>query len=138
MKNYLYPSREYLRPWKLLTLQLGLWFLMLGAALSGLPDWDIWISLLMALPAYLTAAPSLRVVLEHRWRQAPQALFWAWFTVDGVYAMYWGLRDPTVLEALRHANAAASSALYLACGLVWYPRMSFREMTTTISRGLQV
>lgn len=135
--SYLYPVDEYLRPWKLVTLMFGMMFLFAGAIWSGLPDWDLAISILMGLAAYLTAAPSLRVVLEHRWRQAPLALFWAWFTVDGIYIVYWGLLDPAMMTELRHANAAASSALYIACGLVWYPRDTFRGALTTISRGLQ-
>lgn len=120
--TYLYPRREYLRPWKLLTLIYGIIFLFFGAWLSELPDWDIWISLIMALPAYLTAAPSMRVVLEHRWSLLPYAAFWTWFTVDGTYVIYWGLRDPAVLDALRYTNLPASLALYGMCGLVWYSK----------------
>ena len=118
--NYLYPLAEYFRPLKLISLMFGLMFLFAGALWSGLPDWDIAVSLIMALPAYITAAPTMRVLLERRWICAPQAIFWTWFTVDGTYVIYWGLRDPVTLDALRHANAAASLALYLACGVVWY------------------
>ena len=119
--TYLYPVAEYLRPMKLITLWLGLIFLLLGARYSGLPDWDIPVSLLMALCAYVTAAPTMRVLLERRWCLLPYAAFWTWFTVDGSYFIYWSLRDPGVLE-LRFANACASLALYGMCGLVWYTR----------------
>ena len=129
-KRYLYPAAEYVKPWRLLTLALGMAFLIAGALWSGLPDWDIPVSFLVALPAYLTAAPTLRVAIERRWFQLPIAAFWTWFTVDGTYTIYWGFRDPAVLEALRGANAAASLGLYLACGLVWYGR------DTPISRAL--
>ncbi len=123
--NYLDPLDDYLKPWRLYTLALGLLFLLVGAFWSGLPDWDVPVSLLMAALAYFTAGPSLRVVLERRWHQLPLAAFWTWFTVDGSYWLYWSLRDPAVMEALRHANAPASLALYLACGVVWYtPRCS--------------
>ena len=128
MAMYLYDRAEYARPWKLVTLAFGIAFLIAGAIWSGLPDWDLPISLIMALPAYLTAPCSLRVLLERRWGQAHIALFWTWFSVDGTYTIYWFLRDPAVLEALRHANAAASMALYGMCGLVWYPKASLREI----------
>ena len=118
--NYLYPFAEYLRPLKLISLMFGLMFLFAGALWSGLPDWDTAVSLIMACPAYITAAPTMRVFIERRWIHLPTAIFWTWFTVDGTYVIYWGLRDPATLDALRHANAAASMALYLACGVVWY------------------
>ncbi len=116
---YLYPRAEYLRPVKLLTLALGLVFLIAGAQFSGLPDWDIPVSLLMALCAYVTAAPTMRVVLQRRWEHAHYAAFWTWYSVDGSYFTYWGLVDPTALD-FRAANAGVSLALYGLCGLVWY------------------
>jgi len=125
--RYFDPLSSYLEPWRLYTLFLGLLFLLAGATWSGLPDWDVPVSLLMAALAYATAAPSLRVILERKWRLLPLAAFWTWLTVDGSYWIYWTLRDPAVVEALRHANAPASLGLYLACGLAWY---------TPTSRGL--
>ena len=117
--NYLYPLTEYLRPWRLLTLMCGLAVLIAGALWSGLPDWDIAISFIMAIPAYLTAGPTMHVFIERRWRYLHYALFWTWFTVDGTYFAYWTFVNPEALQ-LRYANAAASLALYTACGLVWY------------------
>lgn len=118
--TYLYPWQVYFQPWRLVTLWLGLLFLLAGAQLSGLPDWDIPISLLMGLAAYVTAGPTMRVLSGRRWAYAHYAAFWTWYSVDGLYIAYWGVVDPSVL-VLRPANAAASLALYLACGLVWYP-----------------
>lgn len=118
---YPYPAAEYMRPSKLLTLTLGILFLVAGAQFSGLPDWDVPVSFLMALCAYVTAAPSMRVVLERRWAHAHYAAFWTWFTVDGSYLIYWEFVNPDVLE-LRFANACASLTLYGLCGLVWYSR----------------
>lgn len=128
MSRYLYARAEYARPWKLAAWALGIVFLLAGAAWSGLPDWDISVSIIMAVPAYLTAAPSMRVFVERKLKLLPMALFWTWFTVDGTYSIYWYLRDPEVLADLRHANAGVSLALYGMCGLVWYPKASLREM----------
>jgi len=128
MSKYLYERAEYARPWKLATLALGVVFLLAGALWSGLPDWDLSVSIIMAVPAYLTAAPSMRVFVERKWKLLPMALFWTWFTVDGTYSAYWYLREPEVLAALRPANAGVSLALYGMCGLVWYPTASLREM----------
>src|SRR5688572_31113778 len=67
--------REYLRPWKLVTLALGIALLVLGAFYYEAPDWDIPISLIMAVLAYLCAPWSLRVIVERRWRHWPAMLF---------------------------------------------------------------
>lgn len=139
MTPYLNPPAEYVRPWKLLSLLGGIVILLLGARYSGLPDWDVSVSLIMAVPAYFTAPCSLRVVLERRWKQFPLALFWTWLTIDGTYAIYWYLVDPAAL-IFRPANALASSALYAACGLVWLHRGSLRELVANViflSRNLR-
>lgn len=125
--TYFDPATEYVRPWKLFSLLCGIALLLLGARYSGLPDWDVTVSLIMAAPAYFTAPCSLRVFLERRWQQFPQALFWSWFTIDGTYTAYWYLVDPAAL-VFRPANALASSALYAACGLVWLHRGSLRQL----------
>ena len=67
----LYPWTEYLRPWKLFTLAAGIALLVIGALLEIAPDWDIAISLIMAVLAYLTAPWSLGVLLQGRWRLLP-------------------------------------------------------------------
>lgn len=66
----------------------------------------------MAASTYLSAPGSLHVVLEHRWRLLPAVLLANWFSVDGVYALYWSWRDPRVLELMRDANFPASLVLY--------------------------
>jgi hypothetical protein len=134
MPRYLYDRAEYVRPWKLVSLAAGIAFLIAGALWSGLPDWDVPISLIMALPAYLTAPCTLRVVLERHWKQLPLALFWTWFTVDGTYTIYWYFVDPEAL-VLRSANAGVSLALYGMCGLVWYPKASLREIMRSVVKG---
>jgi hypothetical protein len=123
---------EYLRPWKLAALACGISLLVLGAVHEAAPDWDIPVSLIMALLAYLTAPWSLRVLLERRWRLLPMALFATWFTVDGCYWVYWHFTNPAALEAMRSANFPASLALYACCGVVWLYRGSLRQLLSDI------
>ena len=73
-------SIELLRPWKLATLAIGIGLLVVGSFYYEAPDWDVPISIIMALMAYLTAAWSMHVMVERRWRQWPLMLFWTWFT----------------------------------------------------------
>lgn len=132
-------TREYLRPWKLGTLMLGIGLLIAGSFYYGAPDWDIPISFIMAVLAYLTAPWSLRVLIERRWRQWPLMLFLTWFTVDGSYWIYWSFKDPVALDLMRSANFPASLSLYGICGLVWYYRGTMKEFLAdarrTLSRG---
>ncbi len=129
----LYPWTEYLRPWKLFTLAAGIALLVIGALLELAPDWDIAISFIMALLAYLTAPWSLHVLLARRWRLLPLALLATWFTVDGCYALYWHFENPAALALMRAWNAPASLALYGLCGLLWLYRGSLRELATEIA-----
>ncbi len=119
--------REFLRPWKLATLALGIGLLIAGSWYFPAPDWDIPISFIMAFFAYLNAPWSLRVIVERRWRHWPLMLLATWFTVDGCYALYWSWRNPEALELMRSANFLASLVLYWMCGLVWYFQGSLLE-----------
>lgn len=124
---------EYIRPWKLFTLGLGIGFLVLGSFYYEAPDWDIPISLIMAILAYLTAPWSLRVIVERSWRLWPAMLFATWFTVDGSYWIYWHFKNPLALELMREANFLASLSLYGMCGVVWLYRGSLRQLSSEIS-----
>ena len=123
---------EYLRPWKLVTLAGGITLLIAGSFYYRAPDWDIPISLIMALLAYLTAPWSMRMLLERRWQQWPAMLFATWFTVDGCYWIYWHFKDPVALETMRSANFPASLSLYGMCGLVWLYRGTLRQLLLDI------
>ena len=123
---------EYARPWKVFTLFLGIALLILGSFYYEAPDWDIPISLIMAILAYLTAPWSLRVIVERKWRLWPVMLLATWFTVDGSYWLYWRFKNPVVLELMREANFLASLVLYGICGLIWFYRGSLRELFSEI------
>jgi len=128
---------EYARPWKLVTLALGIALLIAGSFYYQAPDWDVPISLIMAILAYLTAPWSLRVVLERRWRHWPAMLFATWFTVDGSYWIYWRFKNPVALDLMREANFPASLALYGLCGAIWLYRGSLREFRAEIAARLR-
>jgi hypothetical protein len=108
--------------------------LVLGAFYYEAPDWDIPISLIMAVLAYLCAPWSLRVIVERRWRHWPAMLFLTWFTVDGSYWLYWHFKNPVALEHMRDANFLASLSLYGICGLIWFYRGSLRQMYSEADR----
>ena len=123
---------EYKRPWKLFALLIGLFLLIVGSFYYKAPDWDIPISFIMAILAYLTAPWSMRVVVERQWKKFPLMLFYTWFTVDGCYWLYWRFNNPQVLELMRDVNFPASLALYAMCGLVWYHRGSLKELIHSV------
>lgn len=101
------PGAEYGPPWKPFSLLCGIVLLLLGARCSGLPDWDLSISLVMAVPAHFTAPCCLRVLLERRWKQIPQALLRSWFCIGGTYTAYWYLVDPAALPDRSRLEARA-------------------------------
>jgi hypothetical protein len=121
---------EYMRPWKLFSFLCGISLLIVGSYYYQAPDWDIPISFIMAILAYLTASWSMRVVLERQWESFPLMLFYTWFTVDGCYWLYWSVKNPVALELMREANFFASLSLYSMCGLVWYYKGSLRQLLT--------
>lgn len=126
--------REFFRPWKLITLALGINLLWYGSRLMPSPDWDLGISVLMAVLTYLTAPWGLRVVLERRWKMLPLAAFWCWLSVDGVYwAWNSGLVD---IDGWRRVNAAASFSLYGTCALLWLYRGSLADAKRDLLSGI--
>lgn len=122
---------EYKRPWKLFALFVGLALLIVGSFYYPAPDWDIPISIIMALFAYLTASWSMRAIVERQWKKFPLVLFYTWFTVDGCYWLYWHFKDPQALALMRDVNFFASLSLYWMCGLVWYYQGSLKEFITS-------
>ena len=125
---------EYFRPWKLISLAVGVALLIAGSFYYNAPDWDIPISLIMAALAYLTAPWSIRILLERKWRLLPLMLLATWFTVDGSYWIYWHFKNPVALEMMREANFFASLALYGMCGVIWLHRGSLKELVYKLIR----
>ena len=124
--------QEWRRPWKLLSLGIGLGLLLIGSILTPAPDWDIAISFIMAGFTYLFAGWSMHVVLERRWSDWPLMLLLTWWCVDGCYALYWSLVNPATLALMRDVNWPASLSLYWMCGLVWYWNGTLAELLRRI------
>jgi hypothetical protein len=128
---------EYRRPWKLLSLSAGIAVMVVGSFYHPAPDWDVGISFIMPILAYLLAPWTVRVFVERRWRLWPAALLATWFTVDGVYALYWHFRDPVALAQMREANFLASLPLYGLCGLGWYYPGSLAELVAALRSAVR-
>lgn len=127
---------ELTRPWKLITLSVGIAMLIAGSYFYPAPDWDIPISFIMAILTYLTAPWSIRVLIERQWKYWPAMLFGTWFTVDGCYAIYWHFVKPEALE-MREANFPASLSLYAICGFIWLYRGSLAELFSELQVALK-
>lgn len=103
--------------WKNSTFLVGLFGLILGALYLDYPDWDIRVSILMALSTYLTADKFILAIKQKSYSKVALLTLGAWWSIDGVYWLYWSLVDTTVM--IREGQWSASLCLYLLCGLVW-------------------
>ena len=133
-------AREWRRPWKLALLAIGMAWLVYGATHYNFSDWDLGISFLMGPLAYLLAPWSIRTFYDalRAPRQARTAdlllaLFFGWFTVDGVYVLYHTLRGN---EMVREANFYASGMLFLLAGAVWAWRGSVAQLLAALRAEL--
>jgi hypothetical protein len=96
---------------------VGLAWLIYGAVFFGYPDWDIPLSLLMAFSTYLTADLFVMAIRQKDPRGILLYSPGAWWSIDGVYWLYWTLVDSSVM--LRGAQWQMSTCLYLLCGILW-------------------
>jgi hypothetical protein len=113
----------------------GLALLLYGAQYLEYPDWDMGVSVAMALTTLATAEWSTMVIWTGQWRWAPLAAFWIWLSVDGVYWAYWSLVRPEAM--IREGQWIASLCLYALCGVIWYrlvPIVADRIQQTRIKR----
>lgn len=124
-KSYL---RELRRPWKLATFTIGMGWLLYGATHYNIGDWDIGVSIVMGVLAYLLAPWSMHVILNAAryrpkwwWLHITLALAAGVFVADTCYMTYHLIAgNPTY----RDANFRASIALYFLAGTIWLYRGS--------------
>jgi hypothetical protein len=128
IKSYL---KELIRPWKLISLIGGIISLILGSYIVKLPDWDIGLSIMMALLAYTFSSWSLALLLSSFYLNRNKIisiiffLFFCWLTVDGSYVIYNEIKGSMYF---RLPNALASSLLYFICAGIWTPRDDFKSI----------
>lgn len=125
--------REFIRPWKLSTLATGLALLIVGSYVQPAPDWDVGVSIIMALMTYFTAPTSIRLIVSKYPMAALLGALLAWLSIDGFYWAYWSFFDPTAL-VMRGANAKASTPLYFFMGMVWLYRGSLADMWANLKQ----
>lgn len=125
---------ELLRPWKLATFAIGLGLLIAGAELYHYSDWDIGVSIVMAVLTYLTAPWSIRVLWERHWKSLPLATFYGWLSVDG---SYWAWHTFAGNDMLRADQWPTSLCLWLICGFLWLPQMDLISIGRLIRHGVQ-
>ena len=131
--------REWFRPWKLSTFALGMGWLFYGALFYGIGDWDIGVSVLMGVLAYLLAPWSV-LVIGSALRYKPRR--WPWhialaigasiFVADGSYMLYHTLMSNPIY---REANFPASLSLYFLCGAIWLFRGSFKDFCLELRKN---
>lgn len=120
---------EYLRPWKLITLGLGLNAIIVGSIMEHLQQRAIVASVVLALLAYLTAPWGVRVVIERRWRWMPLAAVYAWLCIVVGFFMWNGPRlGPEFEDVYRQTNLWQTTRLYLFCGFFWLYRGSMADL----------
>ncbi len=123
---------DYCRPWKLFSLFCGIAILVVGSFVEQAMDWDIPISLLMAISTYIFAPITSRTLFiaefRKQWHYWIIAILGLWFSVDGVYWLYWSIKDPKVVAFMRDVNFLPSLCLYLICGFLWLHDGRLREL----------
>jgi hypothetical protein len=133
---------ELLRPWKLITFALGMAWLIYGARVYGICDWDVGISLIMGGLTYAFAPWSVLVLhqaLRYRRKgwgvQTVAALLPAMFAVDWVYWLY---HTAMGNRMLRWENFKVSMALYFICGIAWCYQGSLKELCRELAHTTKV
>lgn len=130
--------RELVRPWKLATFAVGMAWLLYGALVYEISDWDVGISVLMGGFTYWLApwtvrsfAAAVRAPSAANAGWAALGVAAAWWCVDGVYVLYHTLAGNAML---RDANFRASLPLFFLCGMLWLYRGSLAELRLDLAR----
>jgi uncharacterized membrane protein (UPF0136 family) len=120
---------EYLKPWKLAALMMGLIWLIAGAFITQYPDWDVGVSLLMGVTTYLAHPWALRFRSA---REVAGSVVLCVLCVDVFYAIYWQIKNPYVLQLMRSAQWPLSLCYYLTAVAVWNYGEQFIETSSSL------
>jgi hypothetical protein len=122
---------DLLQPWKLVTLAIGLSWLLYGALNYDIADWDVGVSLIMAGLTYLSAPWCVRAIIGRRWKMIAGVIIMSWFAVDGSYSLWHNFVGNTMY---RDANLPASESLFWLSAFIWLPRGSLKDIITFRAR----
>lgn len=122
---------NYLQPWKLVTLALGIAALILGRFYYSADDWTISLSIVMGVAAYYCAPISYHQLRQGTFMGGLIAAVLGWLVVDFSYTTWnVAMGDPIY----RGGQWIASTLLYIACGILWGRNETFAQML----RGLRL
>ena len=104
---------------KLISFALGLMLISIGSFYENAIDWDIGVSVTMAVFTFFYAEWTIVTFRTLNWKMMIPSIIATWWTVDGCYIIYWAFMNPDALE-MRSASIFPSLLLYLLCGFIWY------------------
>jgi len=115
---------NYLQPWKLASLFVGLALLIAGSFYYQMDDWTISLSLVMGLLTYYCAPISYHQLRSGTFMGGLIAVVLGWLVVDGSYT-FWNtlMGDPIY----REGQWFASALLYATCAILWGRNGTLRE-----------
>lgn len=125
--------------WKNGTFLIGFVWLIYGALFFDYPDWDIGVSIVMAVSTYFTAEWVWEYVtnpMDKLLEDSFLVVFFTWWCVDGSYWMYWSLVNPSVM--IREGQWPMSLCLFLLCGAVWNLVPTQQSLPDTAKLGFQL
>jgi len=122
--------------WKNSTFFVGFSWLIWGALFLDYPDWDVGVSVVMAVSTYFTADLVWQILRARKYRLMPMAAMSTYWCVDGSYWAYWSLVDPSVM--IREGQWPMSLCLFLLCGAVWSIVPAQQSLLDTAKLGLQL
>jgi hypothetical protein len=117
---------EYFRFWKIAFLLIGILFLILGSFFAQMADWDVNISMIMAILTYFFSPLSGTILLSFYFKNVNQNFLKSMFlilaalilwiiSVDTSYVVYSKYMNHIYY---RGTNFLASSMLYFICALI--------------------
>jgi hypothetical protein len=136
-------KRELSRPWKMATFAIAMAILIYGSYYYSQLDWDVPISIIMGVLAYVWA-PWCVGALIFAFKQRPRnwympvvkSLAVAYFCASGTWALYNILR--LGWETTRYiyiGNQNASLLLFVMAGIFWQYEGSLKDMFRDVAKG---